>query len=77
MVTKSFLLVTPFFLANQDPSARLHELKIRLKRLPDCNIDTLQYLIQHLRRYSPYYSYVCLPSAVMTRLSNSKNMTPI
>ncbi|KAG0352615.1 hypothetical protein BG005_007958 [Podila minutissima] len=36
--------------ANQDPSARLHELKIRLKRLPDCNIDTLQYLIQHLRR---------------------------
>ncbi|KAG0342186.1 hypothetical protein BG004_005723 [Podila humilis] len=36
--------------ANQDPNARLHELKIRLKRLPDCNIDTLQYLIQHLRR---------------------------
>ncbi|KAG0026128.1 hypothetical protein BGZ82_009628 [Podila clonocystis] len=36
--------------ANQDPSARLHELKFRLKRLPDCNIDTLQYLIQHLRR---------------------------
>ncbi|KAF9115989.1 hypothetical protein BGX27_005426 [Mortierella sp. AM989] len=33
-----------------ETGVRLGELKGRLKRLPDCNIDTLQYLIQHLRR---------------------------
>ncbi|KAF9355107.1 hypothetical protein BGX26_006982 [Mortierella sp. AD094] len=33
-----------------DKSLRFGELRSRLKRLPDCNIDTLQYLIQHLRR---------------------------
>ncbi|KAG9325456.1 hypothetical protein KVV02_004769 [Mortierella alpina] len=36
--------------ANPDTGARLGELKGRLKRLADCNIDTLQFLIQHLRR---------------------------
>ncbi|KAF8934749.1 hypothetical protein BGZ58_005461 [Dissophora ornata] len=35
---------------NRDTNIRLHELKGRLKRLPDCNIDALQFLIQHLRR---------------------------
>ncbi|KAF9284251.1 hypothetical protein BGZ68_004818 [Mortierella alpina] len=35
---------------NPDTGARLGELKGRLKRLADCNIDTLQFLIQHLRR---------------------------
>ncbi|KAF9197856.1 hypothetical protein BGZ49_001540, partial [Haplosporangium sp. Z 27] len=33
-----------------DKNVRLGELRARLKRLPDCNIDTLQYLIQHLSR---------------------------
>ncbi|KAG0000507.1 hypothetical protein BGZ79_005837 [Entomortierella chlamydospora] len=33
-----------------DKNMRFGELRARLKRLPDCNIDTLQYLIQHLRR---------------------------
>ncbi|KAF9439318.1 hypothetical protein BGZ76_003848 [Entomortierella beljakovae] len=37
-----------------DKNARLMELKGRLKLLPDCNIDTLQYLIQHLRRVSAH-----------------------
>ncbi|KAF9417663.1 hypothetical protein BGZ94_009908 [Podila epigama] len=43
--------------ANPDPGARLQELKSRLKRLPDCNIDTLQYLIQHLRRVYDHVEY--------------------
>jgi len=43
-------LTLGFFIANQDKGARLGELKARLKFLPDCNIDTLQFLIQHLRR---------------------------
>ncbi|KAF8944913.1 hypothetical protein BGZ47_003528 [Haplosporangium gracile] len=33
-----------------DRNARLGELKSRLKALPGCNIDTLQFLIEHLRR---------------------------
>ncbi|KAF9183672.1 hypothetical protein BGZ51_003875 [Haplosporangium sp. Z 767] len=36
--------------AIHDIGFRLGELKSRLKRLPDCNIDALQFLIQHLRR---------------------------
>ncbi|KAG0260430.1 hypothetical protein BG011_001901 [Mortierella polycephala] len=36
--------------AIHDIGFRLGELKGRLKRLPDCNIDALQFLIQHLRR---------------------------
>ncbi|KAG0206445.1 hypothetical protein BGX33_007419 [Mortierella sp. NVP41] len=34
----------------QDRNVRLGELKGRLKALPGCNIDTLQFLIEHLRR---------------------------
>ncbi|KAF9907438.1 hypothetical protein EC991_010902 [Linnemannia zychae] len=33
-----------------DRNVRLGELKVRLKALPGCNIDTLQFLIEHLRR---------------------------
>ncbi|KAG0282631.1 hypothetical protein BGZ96_000295 [Linnemannia gamsii] len=33
-----------------DRNVRLGELKGRLKALPGCNIDTLQFLIEHLRR---------------------------
>ncbi|KAF9152977.1 hypothetical protein BG015_004338 [Linnemannia schmuckeri] len=33
-----------------DRNVRLGELKARLKALPGCNIDTLQFLIEHLRR---------------------------
>ncbi|KAG0205566.1 hypothetical protein BGX28_002818 [Mortierella sp. GBA30] len=46
------LAVTWFIVraAIPDTGARLGELKSRLKRLADCNIDTLQFLIQHLRR---------------------------
>ncbi|KAG0275601.1 hypothetical protein BGZ95_008570 [Linnemannia exigua] len=36
--------------ANPDCNTRLGELKARLKALPGCNIDTLQFLIEHLRK---------------------------
>ncbi|KAF9966798.1 hypothetical protein BGZ70_001212 [Mortierella alpina] len=43
--------------SNPDTGARLGELKGRLKRLADCNIDTLQFLIQHLRRIYDHVEY--------------------
>ncbi|KAG0293937.1 hypothetical protein BGZ98_001970, partial [Dissophora globulifera] len=43
--------------ATPDTNMRLYELKGRLKRLPDCNIDTLQFLIQHLRRIHEHVDY--------------------
>lgn len=42
-----------------DRNVRLGELKGRLKALPGCNIDTLQFLIEHLRRYISSLLVLC------------------